>query len=399
MSAQPDCRRRFTLAWLVLIVAGIAACGGGGGDGSRGSLVSVRPAGALSRDQVDSILAVSAAGLAPASHGVTLYRVVYDTRDRGGRAVEASGMLAVPDPVDGPLPVVSYQHGTETLRSSVPSNPSYDEGLLAWAAFAGAGYAVVTPDYLGLGSSPGIHPFVDTVAEGVACLDMLRAASTASTSLHLSLSVLFLAGYSEGGHATLALEQAIETEGSATLPLRAVGPGAGPYDLSSITMPHLLHRPEPPSSLLIAYFLVSHRAQDRLFGSFSEAFVSPFDVEAAALFDGTHDTDEISATLPADPVAMLQPDYLAAVTSDPAHPVNVALRANDLVDFVPKAPVRLFHSKADTLVPFENSSEAASRMAARGADAAVVALPGGLDHGDAIVPYVEAARQLFDSLR
>ena len=49
---------------------------------------------------------------------------------------------------------VSDQHGTLALKSDAPSQPATPE-TFGRSVFASYGYAVVVPDYLGLGSSPG----------------------------------------------------------------------------------------------------------------------------------------------------------------------------------------------------------------------------------------------------
>ncbi|MFI2207540.1 hypothetical protein ACH47Z_44235 [Streptomyces sp. NPDC020192] len=42
--------------------------------------------------------------------------------------------------------------------------------------FAGAGFAAVAPDYLGLGLGTGLHPYMDIGSETTVSVDMLKAA-------------------------------------------------------------------------------------------------------------------------------------------------------------------------------------------------------------------------------
>ena len=42
--------------------------------------------------------------------------------------------------------------------------------------FAAFGYVVCAPDFVGLGDSPGVHPYVHAKTEASAAIDMLRAA-------------------------------------------------------------------------------------------------------------------------------------------------------------------------------------------------------------------------------
>jgi len=77
--------------------------------------------------------------------------------------------------------------------------------------FATTGYAAVVPDYLGLGDSPGLQLYHHARSEATACVDLLRAARTWCASNNVELNdQLFLAGYSHGGHVTMALHRELE---------------------------------------------------------------------------------------------------------------------------------------------------------------------------------------------
>ncbi len=78
-----------------------------------------------------------------------------------GERLKISGLLALPAGAKGPLPVVSWQHGTILSFDQVPSNltrladPTYRtsdaadslETLFNVQRFAGQGYAVIAADY------------------------------------------------------------------------------------------------------------------------------------------------------------------------------------------------------------------------------------------------------------
>ncbi len=120
------------LLWACLLLVGgstlgLPGCGGGAAatpDLSRGAVVSSQLAVAYPRMVVE--LALQELGLtisAPGYSGVRLYRVVYRTIDVQGNPTTASGMIAYPQGVSGPRPLLSYQHGhTSTLhRKPVPA--------------------------------------------------------------------------------------------------------------------------------------------------------------------------------------------------------------------------------------------------------------------------------------
>src|SRR5262249_47857907 len=152
-----------------------------------------------------------------------MYRITYITIDaRGSRAV-ASGLFALPTDVE-PIGVVSFGHGTDSLKRYVPSAPTL-EGEGVAALFASGGFALVAPDYVGLGESPGSHPYLHANSEASASLDLLTAARRAARAASVRLpSSLYLTGFSQGGQTALALDRAIEMDAESPWRVIAVAP-------------------------------------------------------------------------------------------------------------------------------------------------------------------------------
>ena len=108
-----------------------------------------------------------------------------------------------------------------------------EEGFIA--TMVARGFAVVVTDYDGLGT-PGVHTYVNRVAEGQAVLDAARAAMRLpATSLNPHGPVAFW-GYSQGGGASAS---AVELAPSYAPELDVVGAyaGAPPADLAEL-MPY-----------------------------------------------------------------------------------------------------------------------------------------------------------------
>jgi|SRR5271163_2438387 len=78
-----------------------------------------------------------------------LYRMNYTLTRPDGKIVPLSGLLALPRSVVSRR-LVRFQHGTTTTRTAVPSKP---DGTGIAIVFAGNGYALVVPDFPGLGDS------------------------------------------------------------------------------------------------------------------------------------------------------------------------------------------------------------------------------------------------------
>ena len=165
-----------------------------------------------------------------ATYDVELYRITAFTQvPETGETLKVSGLLAVPLDVKGPLPVVSWQHGTILSFNQVPSNltsiadPAYVmrdnvdsmETLLNVQRLAGNGYAVIAADYIGKG------PFRNGRAEAYAtkgatvqtCIDILDAGLRGLKELGYQTSQLFLNGWSQGALNTQWLHQELRRQG------------------------------------------------------------------------------------------------------------------------------------------------------------------------------------------
>src|ERR1051326_6054547 len=116
----------FLAASVPLLV--LTGCGSGGSNSAnvtsasfpdRGTIVSTTALSTLTKDQANAQL--QALGLpANAQYGIQFVKVDYKTPDLKGKAVVASGLMAIPVGATGARPLVSYQHGTDLLKSGVP---------------------------------------------------------------------------------------------------------------------------------------------------------------------------------------------------------------------------------------------------------------------------------------
>ncbi|MBL1079530.1 alpha/beta fold hydrolase [Nocardia sp. 2] len=136
------------------------------------------------------------------------FTVDYWTTRSNGDAVQASGALFVPDgpAPEGGWPIMAYDHGTSGLGpgcggqsdNSRVARPNEDAVL---QYFVNKGFAVVAPDYLGLGRfDTGPHPYLELRSEATATIDIVKAARAARTDLSRTWGVF---GFSQGGHAAL----------------------------------------------------------------------------------------------------------------------------------------------------------------------------------------------------
>ncbi len=336
-----------------------------------------------------------------AQYGVTCYQVVYETIDPLGGRTTASGGLYLPQQTGKSWPLFSFSHGTLTQTNDAPS-VSLTLDAFAGVALASVGYASVVADLLGLGSSPGFHPYLHARSEATASVDMLRAARhfCASNSIGLN-GQLFLAGYSQGGHTEMALHRELEQYHTNEFTVTASAPMAGPYDMSGVELNDILSPRCPPNPYYAAYVLVAYQSVYPLAPSWADLLVPPYDSILPPLFNGNTSGSAINSNLPACNVSsILAPALLASLTNDPGSPVYQALRDNDLYRWKPVAPIRLYHCSGDQDVLPANSQVAYSNFVAQGASQVQLIDPmPGADHSGCVIPALTAAKAWFDTLK
>ena len=183
----------------------------------------------------------------------------------------ATGAFCIPQS-DCDFPIASYQHGTVAAKTSVPSHFSAE--LNVGILLATTGYHLCLPDYIGLGDSPGLHPYVHSKSEATASVDMIKASKTyAEQEGHAFNEQLLILGYSQGGHATMALHKEIE-ENDTGLTLTASFPLSGPYDVSGVQTDVIVGNQPYPTPGYLPYILFAYNSvYGNLFNEPSEVFV------------------------------------------------------------------------------------------------------------------------------
>lgn len=338
-------------------------------------------------------------------HSVQLYRIYYSALDLNGEVVKVSGAIALPEGLSGSLPFVSYQHGGVTHDSRVPSGglDAFEEVLIG-LLLSGEGVVVSMPDYLGLGIHPGLHPFLHADSEARVSLDLMRAAREWALEQDITLDrEIFLVGYSQGGHATLALQRLIESAHLDEFPLTATAPMAGPYGMATLMPDVLVARDTFPGPGLIPYVMLAYDKVYDWYEDPTDVFKPAYSTQIQTLFnDGNYSLGEIHARLPQVPAEILQPAFLEAFEQQADHPLRQALADNDLISFTPVTPVRLYHCKGDELVEVIHSEKALEYFTARGAPAELIIpdnIPGlDIDHVACAYPAVLLVRSWIGEL-
>ncbi|QEV65130.1 lipase [Streptomyces spectabilis] len=332
----------------------------------------------------DSAAELTASGYDPgaARHGVDAYRLLYRTVDAQGRPTTASGLFTLPRGLHGRLPTVSFAHGTGVHRVDAPSMQRKVFLTGPSVSYASAGFATVAPDYLGMGTGRGTHPWMDVPSETTASLDLLRAARRFAprTGRTLDRDIL-VTGFSQGASAALGLGRALQAGEDRHFGLGALAPVSGAYDFGGTQIPALLAGDgelEPRWGMVYAaYTLVAFDRVRDVYDDPDEVFRDP---AVAELFDGVHTGPQMLGALPRTLDELLTP-YGRDLLAHPKGGLAAGLRVTDRVckDWKVKAPTRLYMARGDEQATVRNTARCAAAFHAGGSEVSVVDL-GAVDH-------------------
>jgi pimeloyl-ACP methyl ester carboxylesterase len=328
-------------------------------------------------------------------YGITLYRVQYRTTNYDGSVVVASGLVALPNGSDLNS-VVVYLHGTNAERRTAPSQRGFGEGLLVAAATAGTGSILVAPDYIGLGESRALHPYMHTKTTSSTTIDFLHAARGLVEHLRGKWPAsLYLMGFSQGGHATFAVQRDLEKSRDPRFEVKASAAIAGAFHLRELSFPQALTGKTKSLVFYLAYIANSY---SQIYSRpLKSILTAPYVETVPVLFDGDHATEEISAALPDDPRKLFNPEFLAAYDQGNSHWFLDALAENNVDAWTPVAPVRIYYGDDDVDVLPEEARRAEAAMKRRGADVKAISV-GPCDHNASPLRAIPQAIRWFTDL-
>jgi acetyl esterase/lipase len=351
------------VAAAVLVAAVPAGATGTRPGAARGDLRSTIRVADLDRDQVAAMLAEVPFDNPQVRYGVQAYRIEYRTVDVHGRPITASALVALPARRPGPASAVVWEHGTRVGRADVGSMSGDNLDRPAAVLFATAGFVTVAPDYLGLGTGPGYHPYGHAATEATASLDALRAGRTLAAQHRQWLSGdVLVSGFSQGGQAAMAAGQAIAH--APGLRLRALAAISGAFDLAGTEVPALFDGRVDPSAgaFYLTYWTLASNRTYGLFTSPSDVFRAPYDRTLPPLFDGNHDEMTIFPALPPSPQDLITARYAAWLRSPTGALRRALAESSATCQWRPGVPVRLYAASADREVPIGNTNTCVAQL-------------------------------------
>jgi pimeloyl-ACP methyl ester carboxylesterase len=332
-------------------------------------------------------------------HDIIVYNVTYKTEYLGSEII-ASGLIAFPE-FTGESPILSFQHGTITRYSDAPTSDLNFYGLLS--SFASAGYIFCIPDLLGFGSSTEIlHPYYHYESTADPVVDILKAAKELSEILDYKFDGnVFLAGYSEGGYATMAGHKMMEESATNGFNLIASAPASGGYDIKGM-QEYFFSRESYHQPYYLGYVALSYKQVYNATDILTDIFQEPYSTDLPDLFDGSLSGSQINDNLTDVMVDLLQADILANINTDPKYDyLNEAFSINSLNEFVPTKKMIMYHGTADITVPYQNSVDTYNSMIDLGASPNILSFIPLQDatHDSGVVPYIIDVIETFDTLK
>jgi pimeloyl-ACP methyl ester carboxylesterase len=336
------------------------------------------------------------------SHPVDIYRVVYKT-ELNNTEINASGLLCVPSD-KGDFPLLSFQNGTNTMNayapSEYPSNPSYQ----FVEVIAAIGYVVLIPDYPGFGESADrAHPYLIKEPTVRSIFDMLLTAKEMDPEELPDITIsdaVYIAGYSQGGWATLALQEALEKDYPGEFNLKGSVCGAGPYDMN-LLFGSMIGSDSYPMPVYIGYIINAYKAYNQFTNPVSDILKEPYASRLGSLYTGSLTSDQINAQLTTSIHDLFTDSFLSGFGSAAKYAsITSSLAGNSVAGWKSSIPMLLIHGGGDRSVNPITTESIYNAMIGAGTSPQTCTkeiLPG-LDHGDAVIPVMIKGLQFIMNL-
>jgi pimeloyl-ACP methyl ester carboxylesterase len=326
-------------------------------------------------------------------YDVTVYKVTYSTTYKDSE-IKASGLVIMPYSTTDRFPMLSVQHGTIVEHSAAPSVQSPESyEILLYSALASSGFITAVPDYLGFGESKNIlHPYYveKPMAESIAD-NVLAAANLADDKKIKFDERLFLAGYSEGGYATLAAHKYIEEHSLDHINLVASFPAAGGYDLTAMQK-YFFGLTTYSQPFYMAYVLKSYQEYYGFQSAVSDVFNEPYASKIGSLFNGSTSSGDINFALTNTIPDLIRSDIRTNISTDSKYEYLInAFRENSLTDWTPTKQIYFYHGDADETVPYNNSQLTFQKLLDNGTPQNLITFITltGSTHSTGAVPYFQ----------
>lgn len=291
--------------------------------------------------------------------GLKGYKITYYTKNENNVLVKATGLLMYPN-VPFKLSTVVSDHGTTDSRHNVPSNfkGALTAGFVVELSYVLNGYILMAPDYVGMGTGEGTHPYVDYATEAGATIDFITAANKVLAELNIKrYDEYFLAGYSQGAHAAMSTLKRLSISNPGNIKFKYAYMGDGPYDFSGLTLNKgVLEKDIYPFTSFLANVL--HTCNNTGYKTYNNDISEV--ISAEYLDKYSYHVVQDNGGLLWGPVIwrkLFTTSFVNDVTNNPNNKLRQCMKPKDVYDWYNKTPMTLGHSTVDLAIPPENTSK------------------------------------------
>ncbi|PWN66044.1 T9SS type A sorting domain-containing protein [Chryseobacterium oncorhynchi] len=291
--------------------------------------------------------------------GLKGYKITYYTKNENNVLVKATGLLMYPN-VGYKLSTVVSDHGTTDSRQNVPSNfkGALTAGFVVELSYVLNGYILMAPDYVGMGTGDGVHPYVDYATEAGATIDFVTAANKVLAQLGIKrYDEYFLAGYSQGAHAAMSTLKRLSISNPTNLKFKYAYMGDGPYDFSGVTLNKgVLEKDFYPFTSFLANVL--HTCNNTGFKTYNTDISEVISAEYLDKYN-YHVVQDNGGLLwgPVIWKKLFTNNFINDVTNNQNNKLRLCMKPKDVYDWYNKTPMTLGHSTVDLAIPPENTSK------------------------------------------
>ena len=291
--------------------------------------------------------------------GVKCLSVIFNSTGVDKKLLKVSGKIYLPNQVAPIKGIIVANHVLITDNASAPSQSIQIESL-----FAFMGYVVVMSDYIGFGATVDLPQ------------TFLAQEITAKSSIDLTLTTykylkekgykfqypdnrVNIIGYSQGGAVALACQKMIESYYPKEYKIKKTYAGGAPYDLE-YTFRQLLDDKKSGLPLpYIALAITSLNYGENLNVDISKYFKGKLLQNYEEwLYSKRYNSTQLEKLIGTSDIREILSDSALDYSGDLIKPFIRALKKNSLIEWVPKAPIYLYHSIQDEYIPVYNTQEA-----------------------------------------
>lgn len=305
------------------------------------------------------LLALGFSALAANKEQAVLYRSI----DQHGDSLTLSGLLSYPTdkPAKG---VILIPHYTIASKYEAPSLKPTGE-----ASFFKDDYVLLMPDMIGYGVTDSLpHPYLAGELTARNCIDMLAILHPMLDTVPLgcSLDSIYIVGYSQGGASAVWIMKVMEEEYADRYPVIACYAGGGPYDVV-VTYDDALDKKKVFMPAVVPMLLVGTDVAYDLHLNHADYFTPKmqniYDQYLASKEYSTsqlffkfldHRLNRWLSPLAMDPSRPeMKPLYEGFKRSSLVrYPLHDKIADQEVIcpNWVPQAPLYIFHSKKDNVV-------------------------------------------------